>query len=60
MPKIPWIKASIKETIAILWCHLNGIIDCPLLLKIAILAVDKKEIKVKIPRYIITGFPKIK
>ena len=54
------MMAKAIEIAAILGCHLKGILAIPLLFKIAIEAVNKKENKVKIPVQKITGFPKIK
>jgi hypothetical protein len=45
---------------AIRGCHLKGIILIPFLFITAIDAVNKNRQRVRIPRYIITGFPKIK
>lgn len=41
-------------------CHLKGILFIPLKFKNPTSAVNKKEDKVTIPRYIIRGFPKIR
>jgi len=48
------------EKAAIRGCHLNGIIVIPLLLRIEMEAVKRKEDSVRIPRYIISGLPKIR
>jgi hypothetical protein len=45
---------------AILGCHSNGIVCIPFLFSTAMVAVERKQSKVSIPRYIISGLPKIK
>ena len=47
------------EIAANLGCQRNGIFRIPLKFRIAIEAVKTNEVKVIIPKYIISGFPKI-
>ncbi len=59
-PSVPWIIASVMEKAAIRGCHLKGIMFIPRLFISAIDAVKRKELNVNMPRYIISGLPKIR
>lgn len=48
------------EKIAILGCHLKGMVCIPFKFKTAIVAVNKKESRVRMPMYMMSGLPKIK
>lgn len=53
------MQANIMEMIAILGCHLKGMIFIPLKLINPMRAVRANERRVIIPIYMITGFPNI-
>jgi hypothetical protein len=52
--------ARIIEIVAILGCHLKGILRIPLKFRKPIKAVNKKEERTKTPSHMINGLPKIK
>jgi hypothetical protein len=54
------MTARVIESTAILGCHLKGMVCIPLKFKIAIEAVNKKESRVRMPMYMMSGLPKIK
>lgn len=53
------MQANVMEMIAILGCHLKGMIFIPLKLINPMSAVMMKDRSVMIPMYIITGLPNI-
>lgn len=57
---MPWMTAKAMENFARRGCHLKGIFVLPLKSIAPRWAVEAKDKNVKIPKYIITGFPKIK
>lgn len=59
IPKKPWIRARHREILAILKCQIRGILVLPFKFIYPIYAVKRKQDNVKIPIYIISGFPKI-
>jgi hypothetical protein len=53
------MKARAKDILAILACQTKGTLWIPFWFRMGIEAVKRKESKVKIPKYIIKGLPKI-
>ena len=54
------MSANVMEKIAMRGCHLKGIAVMPFLFMMAIDAVNRKEERVRMPKYIINGFPKMR